>query len=168
MTVFQRSGWTFATNQDAATTMKQMRAKVLNTLRTSREAIAMANRIVAPVAPRDKRSQVDSISDYMAHHFRFVADPVGVELLRNPTDSIHELRTLGYTQGDCDEAAMITAVFGMANGIPARFRSVAFGGPFVHVMTDLAPGDGLWYPIDITKPPGFMPPDPSRSLILPV
>lgn len=148
--------------------MKQMRAKVLNTLRTSREAIAVANRIVAPVSPRDKRSQVDSISDYMAHHFRFVPDPIGVELLRNPTDSIHELRTQGYTQGDCDEAAMITAVFGMANGIPARFRSLAFGGPFVHVITDLAPGDGTWFPVDITKPFGFMPPNPSRTLILSV
>lgn len=146
--------------------MKQMRQKVRDTLKKSPDVIRFANRLVAAVSPRDKRSQIDSISDYMTHHFRFVADPIGVELLRDPSESIRQMQMLGFTQGDCDEAAMVAAVLGMSNGIPARFRSLAFGGPYVHVIADLAPGDGLWYPIDVTKPPGFFSPRPSRSLLV--
>jgi transglutaminase-like putative cysteine protease len=149
--------------------MKQMRQQVRDTLKKSREAIQTANMVVAAVSPRDKRSQIDAIFDWLSHRFRFVPDPIGVELLRNPADSIHQINRLGFAQGDCDEAAMITAVLAMANGIPARFRSLAFNGPsapYSHVVTDLAPGDGKWYPIDITKPPGFFSPLPSRTLLV--
>lgn len=168
---FHRPGWVFATDEDAATTMNKMASQVRDCLRKSRELIQTANDIVAPLPPRDKRSQIDAIWDWLLHRFRYVADPIGVELLRDPAGSIHEINTRGYTQGDCDEAAMLAASLGMANGIPARFRSLAFGAPdapYTHVIADLAPGDGKWYPIDITKPQGFIAPDPSRTLLLTV
>lgn len=165
-----RSGWVFATNEDALTTMRKMSAQVRDCLRKSRDVIQTANDVVAAVEPRDKLTQVDTIYDWLLHHFRFVSDPVGVELLRDPAGSIREIKLRGYTQGDCDEAAMLGATLGMANGMPARFRSLAFGSrtaPFTHVIADLAV-DGQWHPLDITKPQGFIAPNPSRVLTLPV
>lgn len=165
---FRRPGWVFATDESASATMAKMASQVRNCLK-SREVVATANAIVAPLPSRDKRAQIDAIWDWLLHHFRYVADPIGVELLRDPAGSLHEIRTRGFTQGDCDEAAMLAASLGMANGIPARFRSLGFGAkdaPYTHVICDLAPGDRRWYPIDITKPQGFIAPNPSRTLIL--
>lgn len=167
---FGRPGWIFAKDEDALTTMRKMAYQVRDCLAKSREVIQTANDIVAPLPPRDKRSQIDAIWDFLLHRFRYVSDPVGVELLRDPASSLHSINTKGYTQGDCDEAAMDAASLGMANGIAARFRSLAFGSPtapYTHVICDLA-ADGQWFPIDITKPQGFVAPSPSRTLILPV
>lgn len=168
---FRRPGWVFATDETAGATMNKMARQVRDCLKKSREVVQTANNIVAPLPPRDKRAQVDAVWDFLMHRFRYVADPIGVELLRDPAGSIHEINTRVFTQGDCDEAAMLAASLGMANGIPARFRSLAFGttdAPYTHVICDLTPGDRKWYPIDITKPQGFLAPNPSRTLILPV
>lgn len=171
MTTVLRSGWTFGTNESAASTMRNMAAKVRDCLKKSREVIQTANDIVAAVAPRDITQQIDAINDWLLARFRFVSDPIGVELLRDPAGAIKRINTRGFTQGDCDEAAMLAASLGMANGIPARFRALAFGSeyaPYTHVICDLQTQSGLWVPMDITRPAGFTPPRPSRQLIQPV
>lgn len=140
---------------------------VRDCVKNSRLVVQTANDIVAPVPPRDTYNQILAIYDWLFRHFRYVADPVGVELLRDPAGCITEITQRGYTQGDCDEAATCSAALGMANGIPARFRALAFGtplAPYTHVICDLQ-CNGKWIPLDITKPQGFTPPAPTRTLI---
>lgn len=167
MTTFQRSGWSFGTNESAERTLKNMSARVRDCLKKSRLVVETANRVIAPVAPRYRAGQINAINDWLSHRFRFVSDPVGVELLRDPAGSIERIRERGFTQGDCDEAAMLAASLGMANGIPAQFRALAFGtptAPYSHVVCDLQTDGGKWVPLDITKPDGFIVPPPSRVL----
>ena len=162
MSTLQLSGWTFATNQSASSTMRDMGRRVRACL-FSRPVIQAANNIISLAPSRDTLAQAQAIGHWLGSHFRFVRDPVGVELLRDPCESIATALRLGYTQGDCDDAAMIAAALGMANGIPARFRALAFGGPYEHVITDLSVG-GKWLPLDVTKPQGIYLPQPSRVL----
>jgi len=168
VTTVQRSGWSFGTAESASATMKKMAKRVRGCLQ-SREVIENANRIIAPVRSRDKRAQIHAIDTWLSRRFRFVADPIGVELLRDPAEAIRSAVKNGYTQGDCDEAAMLAASLGMANGIPARFRALSFtpNGPYTHVIADLFAG-GEWVPLDITKPQGMIVPAPTRTLTLAV
>lgn len=130
--------------------------------------IKLANRIVAGAAPRDTSSQIAAINDWLDSRFRYINDPIGVELLRNPISMFMEVKQQGFTQGDCDEAAVMAAIIGMANGIPARFRALGFyrpDAPYTHVVTDLRGASG-WVPLDITKPVSMEhPPTPTRTLI---
>lgn len=152
--------------------MRRMAANVHDCIAHSVEVIRTANGIVAAVPPRDVNGQIASIRDWLDAHFRYLSDPVGVELLRDPNGGIQEIRRKGYTQGDCDEAATLAATLGMANGIPARFRALAFyssNAPYTHVICDLLNAQRQWTPIDITKPASMeVPPTPTRTLTLPV
>lgn len=169
MAVARPSGWVFSTSTDAGTTMRRMANLVRDCLASSRLVVNTANGIVANVAPRDVDGQINTIQDWLDSHFRYLSDPVGVELLRDPNGGISEILRLGYTQGDCDEAAMLAATLGMANGIPARFRAMAFytkDAPFSHVVCDLLGSGKRWIPIDITKPADMeIPPTATRTLI---
>lgn len=167
MSFVRPSGWVFSTDTDAGSTMRRMADSVKDCLAHSVLVIKVANNIASACAPRDVACQIASISSWLDGHFRYLSDPVGVELLRDPNGGIREIVAQGYTQGDCDEAAMLAATLGMANGIPARFRALAFytrNAPYTHVVCDLA-GPAGWVPIDITKPADMaIPPTPTRTL----
>ena len=169
MSTVQLAGWSFGTNESALSTMRKMAQRVRETLRTSRYAIDVSNNVVSHTVPRDRVSQIRAISDYVSRRFRFVPDPIGVELLRDPTEMIFAMQQRGYTQGDCDDAAMVIATLGMANGIPARFRALAFyspDAPYTHVIADLCAVSGRWFPLDVTKPQRFDAPEPTRTLTI--
>lgn len=149
--------------------MQRMAANVRDCLAHSVLVVQTANNIVANVAPRDADGQIATIGSWLDAHFRYLSDPVGVELLRDPAGGILEIRQRGYTQGDCDEAATLAAALGMANGIPARFRALAFystNAPYTHVVCDLLGNGRKWTPIDITKPANMVvPPTATRTLV---
>jgi transglutaminase-like putative cysteine protease len=147
--------------------MRRMADSVRDCLSRSSRVVRVANNVVAGCAPRDIGCQIESLSAWLDAHFRYLSDPVGVELLRDPNGGITEIVQNGFTQGDCDEAAMLAATLGMANGIPARFRALAFytkDAPYSHVVCDLKGPNG-WTPVDITKPANMeVPPTPTRTL----
>lgn len=147
--------------------MRHMADRVRDCVRNSRDVIETANEAISGVTPRDRMAQIDAIREWLLRRFRFVSDPVGVELLRDPAGAIQRINARGFTMGDCDEAAMLGAALGMANGIPARFRALAFSptGPYTHVIADLRGPTGRWYPLDITKPQGFVAPPVARYLV---
>lgn len=170
MATAHASSWVFDTDASVSRTLRRMRDKVRSCIASDPFTVQTANDVIRAVRPRDRAGQIDAITDWLDHAFRYVNDPVGVELLRDPATQFRQIRRDGFTQGDCDEAAMLSAALGMANGIPARFRALAFyrpDAPYTHVVADLQGPDGLWYPIDITKPPGMEhPPTPTRTLTL--
>jgi len=125
--------------------------------------VETANGIAASYAPRDYVSIARGIRAWLAQHFRFVRDPVGVELLRDPEYQLRQWMTHGYITGDCDDAAILGAALAKAVGIGARFVAVGFkqGGPLVHVFTVLtgrADGGmgslGKGVELDVTRPRG--------------
>lgn len=158
-------GWTFLRASDARATMQDMAANVKSALRDA-DIVRIANNIVADVPIRDRRLQSREIAKWLGDRFRFISDPVNVELLRTPRAALGDILTRGFTQGDCDEASMLTATLAMANGMPTRFRALAFGGPqepFRHVLTDVFTQDG-WTPVDVTAR-GVNRPPVTRTLI---
>lgn len=166
MSTVQLAGWSFGTNESALMTMRLMASRSRAALK-SRATIDTANAIVANVLPRSRADQIRAINEYVTRRFRFVSDPISVELLRDPSEMIGNMQLRGYAQGDCDDAAMIVATLGMANGIAARFRSLAYGtlhAPYTHVIADLALGNGQYLPLDVTKPQRFDAPIPTRIL----
>lgn len=124
--------------------------------------VERATGIVSMVPSRDYVSMAGAVRAWLARSFKFVPDPVGVELLRDPEYQLRELDTRGMVLGDCDDAAILGAAMAKAVGIRASFVAVGFtpGGPLRHVFTVLtgpAAGAINWrtpVSLDVTRPPG--------------
>lgn len=139
---------------------------------TDPRVIYAANRIIADAgaAPRDVAAQIGAIQEFMELAFYFVPNPIGTQTIRPPgwTSShaapgmLEDIERRGFTQGACDDAAVLIATLGMANGIPARFRAIAFlcqlpgecepRPAFTHVIADLLDDGRGWYELDVTRP----------------
>lgn len=160
--------WIIDTDVDAETTLGRM-AKLCRRAMTDPRVIHVANQVIAAAAPRDVRSQIACIRDFMESSFYFVPNPMGTQTIRPPgwtgrplqPGMLEDIAARGFTQGACDDAAVLIATLGMANGIPARFRAIAFcyqvdgacdpTETYTHVMTDLLDGE-TWCELDVTRP----------------
>ena len=177
MTLDTLQGWHVGGRINAAATMAQMRANTRKSL-GSRRVIETARAIVASsgAGDRDELRQARAVREWLCTHFRFVKDPLGVELLETPAYQLQRIAADGTVRGDCDDAATLAAALCLAIGIPVRFVSVAFGSPtapYTHVFAigyplDRATGKRTPVEFDVTRPAGFHPPPFSRRLIVPV
>lgn len=167
------AGWTIDANPDVARTLQTM-AQYCHSAMSNAYIVRYANEIIAAARPRDYNAQINAIRLFGRSWFRFVDNPVGAQRIRTPLDMIADVETIGYVQGACDDAAVLMATLGMADGIDARFRAVAFShraepddsAPFTHVIADLFAGDG-WDALDITKPDDLQrPPHIVRTLTM--
>lgn len=144
----------------ARQTLLRMR-DIVNRSLTIPLVVETANGIAALVPPRDYVGIARAIRAWMAQRFRFVRDPLGVELLRDPQYQLNQWMAQGFITGDCDDAAVLGAALAKSVGIGARFVAVAFqqGAPLVHVYTVLTGrGDGgigslgPGIDLDVTRP----------------
>lgn len=159
--------WIIDTDVDARTTLGRM-ARLVRKGLTDPRVIHVANIVVAAVEPRDVAGQIRAIGDFMESYFAFVPNPLGTQTIRPPgwttvpgaPGMLQDVDTRGKAQGACDDAAVLVATLGMANGIPARFRALAFCvdvgrcdplEAYTHVITDLFDGD-TWRELDVTRP----------------
>ncbi len=160
--------WIIDTDVDARTTLGRM-AKLAEKAMTDPRAVYAANWVVSSAEPRDVPRQIVAIEDFVSSYLRFVPNPLGTQTLRAPgwTDVhgapgvLEDIQLRGLTQGSCADAAILIAALGMANGIPARFRAIAFpreltgdsAERYSHVIADLMdPATGDWYELDVTRP----------------
>lgn len=97
---------------------------------------------------------IQEIRLFLMARVRFVFDPLGVELIRDPLYMLRQIERLGYTEGDCDDSATFGAALGLANMIPARFRLLSLSPSLVfsHVFVELWGGLEGWMELDITAP----------------
>lgn len=144
----------------AAQTLTRMAELVNRSLRVPL-VVETANGIAATVPPRDYVAIAQAIRAWLQRHFRFVRDPLGVELLRDPEYQLRQWMTQGFITGDCDDAALLGAALGKAVGIGARFVAVGFqdNGPLLHVFTVLTGyrdggigSLGAGVDLDVTRP----------------
>jgi transglutaminase-like putative cysteine protease len=160
--------WIIDTDVDARTTLGRMAGLVRKALADPR-VIHVANVVVMNAAPRDVDAQIREIYEFMISSFAFVPNPLGTQTIRPPgwttvpgaPGMLQDIETRGITQGACDDAAVLIATLGMANGIPARFRALAFClsvdgvcdplEAFTHVLCDLFDGHD-WQELDVTRP----------------
>lgn len=113
----------------------------------------LALNIVCQSRARDYSGQALAIREWIEEHFMFVRDPNGIELLRSPADMVRALQTRPMIQGDCDDAAVLTAALGRSVGMRAKLTAVAFideRTPFTHVYSWLWTHEG-WRDMDVTR-----------------
>jgi transglutaminase-like putative cysteine protease len=139
---------------DAGTrkTLREMRQLVLSSLQEP-YVRGLALQIVRQSKAHDYSGQALAIREYADDHFQFVRDPLGIEELRSPSDMAKLLSRKPFIQGDCDDAAILTAALGRSIGLKAKFTAIAFidpRAPFTHVYTWLWTPEG-WKDMDITR-----------------
>lgn len=121
--------------------------------------VETAHRIIQGIPPRAELEQALRIRDWMRAHYKFVKDPRGVELLRDPDYQLRQFRANGVVQGDCDDAAILSAALWRAIGGRGEFVAVALNdatAPFQHVFSILTVRRGEHrVNMDVTKPRGL-------------
>lgn len=143
----------------AVATLARMRALVDRSLGNPvvRDALQTITRLDPP---RDDTAHALSIRRFLADRVKFLADPLGVELLHDPEWMIREIARRGYLGLDCDDVAVLGAALCKNAGIRCLFRVVAFWSdknPYQHVYTLAETGTGL-VELDTTKPNVATPP----------
>jgi transglutaminase-like putative cysteine protease len=155
--------------------MERMRKNVRASLRRP-EVLSTAREIIAAarLAPRDELGQARAVRKWVDAHFHFVKDPLGIELLETPSYLLAKIQKDGRVQGDCDDAATLSAALCASIGIPPTFYALAFGkqgttAPYQHVITVAHPLDSVTrtrvaVDFDVTKPKDMSTPRVARKL----
>ncbi len=163
-----------ATRLTAATTLADMVRRV-HEQATAPLVWESARKLVAGVQPRDEVGQAAAIRSWCAAHFKFINDPLWHQLLETPLYALEHIRDTGYVQGNCADAAMLTAALCTAIHIPCRFIAVGFhtpDAPYSHVFTMAYPhtlsGGKAAAEMDITRPPGLTKAGFTRRLMMDV
>jgi hypothetical protein len=139
----------------ARQTLKKMRQLVNGSL-VDPLVVETAKWVVAD-AGVNQLQQAYCIGRWMGEHWRFVQDPVDVELLHTPRYMLLAIQSSRAMAGDCDDAAILGAALGKAVGLRARFRALGFqgrSGPLTHVIADVRTPQG-WVQLDVTRPAQF-------------
>ena len=100
--------------------------------------------------PRDYARAVEI---FVRSHVVLVDEPE--ELLIDPSYMLAQIEERGAAYGDCDDAAMLTAVLLYAVGLPTRFKAIqqAPDGAYQHVFTEYqlrGLARDAWIPVDTT------------------
>jgi hypothetical protein len=159
VTVFDKGP---STRLEARTTLETMRKRVHSELPIP-IVWETARAIIANVTPRDEVAQAEAIRQWCSKNWRFVNDPMWHQLLTTPTYCLKKIREQGYVQGNCADAAMLSAALCLAIHIGCKFAAVSFGqqkpphhAPYSHVMTIAYPrtriGSTAAVEMDFTRP----------------
>jgi len=147
-----------ATRLDAKHTLEVMKLRVRQQL-AAPAVWQTARNLVARVTPRDEVAQARAIRAWALSKWRFINDPLWHQLLETPLSILEQIRTKGFAQGNCADAAMLTAALCEAIHLPCRFVAVAFNektAPYSHVFTIAYPrqptGGRMPVEMDITRP----------------
>lgn len=116
--------------------------------------VEFAHHVVANVSGRDDVGLATAIADWMRANFKFVRDPLGVELLRTPEYMINQYNIQMSVSGDCDDAAILSAALAKSVGLAVRFVVLGFRAfqPFSHVYAIALTRSGKTVSFDTTKP----------------
>jgi len=99
-----------------------------------------------------------TLREFLDRAWIYEDDPPGVETVRSPGFLLETADAAGMIRGDCDDAATLAAGLAVAVGLRGRFVVLAFDpmANYSHVYAEvLAPGPpGVWYNMDVTRPPG--------------
>jgi transglutaminase-like putative cysteine protease len=153
-------GWFVDREPSAPRTLRRMGRMVQDVIGQP-NVIYAANRVIEAPNSRDYPLQIAAIRQWMQRRFKFVGNPGELQAVRPVDFLLRDMDARGFTQGSCADAALLIATMATANGIPARFRALAFcfrpdgacdsEEPYSHVIADLHDGR-QWCELDVTKP----------------
>ena len=120
--------------------------------------------ILGAIQPRDTYDEGRMLRTWLAGHFQFQADPVGVgvlgnvediELLRDPVLMLQQIRDSYTAFGDCDDAAILASALALAAPVPFSSVRYVLAGldpslPFTHVYAEVLTARG-WLDLDVTR-----------------
>jgi hypothetical protein len=163
-----RPGWRILGTPGAKSTLSKMSRGVHYAIHKP-EFVWWARSVVQTCSARNVMCQARMIRAYVARVIQFTRDPVGAENITPPLEHMDRIKEAlangpGYVLGDCDDAASLSAALGMAVGIPASFRILAFGGPWQHVYTILHVPQGGDVEMDTTRAAQSLPPVATDTL----
>lgn len=131
--------------------------------------LAGAQRIAGDAQTAGDRAR--RIRRFLERRVRFHPDPLHFETIKEPEFQLREIERAGFTAGDCDDIATLGAALGLALGLPARFRVMAFdsASPYEHVTADLFDGS-RWIDLDVSREFQRVPADfrPAREQTVPI
>lgn len=128
-------------------TLKLM-ARLAKSGKVSPPVYMKARELVAHLAPKDWRGQVEAVYTFVRDHVRYVADPDGMEGLQ--TADV----TLALLAGDCDDKVTLLAALLTSIGHPVQICAVKVGDEkdFSHVAARTLMGNG-WIWLETTEGP---------------
>ncbi len=116
-----------------------------------------AVRAYAEKAGMDHKTGRPSISALfidLRSHVRYIPDPVGAELIKNPALMISDIKRQGWTAGDCDDFASLAYTLLRSVGIAAELAVVWYGDDADprHVLAVVPMKDRTYLPFDLVAP----------------
>lgn len=183
MTTRARNVHWLATGDAGAKETLRFMSRVVRQAVASPDFVWWARSLTAECEARDETCLASTVRRFVARVLHFRRDPVGVENITPPLTHMMKLRGsyAAFVDGDCDDAATLSAALGMAVGLEARFQVIALArpgapaprayteanAPYQHVYTELRAG-GRWLEMDTTRPEQMLPPIVVRRLTVSV
>lgn len=109
---------------------------------------------------KDFKGEINNLFRFVQNNIRYVRDVVDVETVQTP------IKTLEYSQGDCDDKATLLGALLESLGHPTRFHAMGFERGIVdHVILEVYIA-GEWVPLETTEPValGWRPPHVKTSM----
>jgi transglutaminase-like putative cysteine protease len=116
--------------------------------------------LIKDIDPRNKPNQIRAIFNYVQTYMRYVADIAKVEEITAPWLHLAKIAKQGWSFGDCDDFATLTAALLRSVGFQMAFSAIATGRKgelFDHVRAQVKFND-QWLPLEATakgREPGW-------------
>jgi len=155
MSEVARGQWLITGTNDPKATVSRMKALVRRDSLNPNSILA-ANSIVMTADGHDTFAMAHEILEWAQQHFHFIPDVDEMQVLKSPSYLLSEAQSKGVVVGNCADAAMLTAMLAICDGIPCTLEARAFinpTAPYQHVVA-IANTDRGNIDFDITRPSG--------------
>lgn len=145
--------WEIMGTNNPAATMQRMKALVRQDAQLP-DSILAANSIVMTADGHSTYSMAQEIKEWCQQHFHYIPDLDEMQVLKSPHYQLKQAQKNGVVAGNCADAAMLSAMLCIDDGVPCYLEARAFvnkDAPYQHVVTVAQTDKGL-VDFDITKP----------------
>lgn len=134
-----------------ALTVSHLRRLVLDA-QTSQLAHAAVQEALVSTPEKNPGAEAAALLGWLRERYRYLQDPVEVELVRDPRYLLRQIERQGFFMGDCDDAAVLLATLLETAGYPTRFIVQGESGEsFSHVLVETELRPGQWVAADLTN-----------------
>lgn len=149
--------------KDGTVVTLRLMSRMVTRYKRRSEVRETALSLIADVAPKNWRGEVNALFVFVRDHIRYTRDIRGVETLQIPTV------TLDLSSGDCDDKSTLLASLLESVGHPTRFVAVGYKSPdsYSHVYVE-SRINNRWVALDATMPHaiGWAPREPLSRMVV--
>lgn len=108
--------------------------------------------LVARCKEKDEKCEIFSIANFIQSHMRYIRDIRGVETISTPSYHINKIKKYGFSQGDCDDFALLTATLLFSIGYKVSFITTAEKSKYYeHIFCKVYDSNNNFYYLDLTR-----------------